>query len=113
MVDKIGDSGDSFGMSSASNAKLYKNEYKRAASDFEDALNADKKSQDMFQKDEFRKSMEEFAQVLKDSATALHNDKLLNRANQIEQDLAAYEKDGSRDSLSQLQKDLDNAKKLQ
>jgi len=110
MADKIGSSGDSPNISPA-DRKMYKNEYKHAADLFERTLNEDVKSNNMYQQDEFRKVMEQSVQVLKETATALHQDKLMDQANKIEEDLAAYQKDRSPASIFELHKDLEKAKK--
>ncbi len=111
MVGRVGDSGDSSGMSSAEK-KMYKSEFKHAADLFERTLDADTKSNNMYQKDEYRKVMEKSVQVLKETATALNQDNLLKQADQIEQDLNAYQQSATPASIFQLHQDLEKAKKI-
>ena len=111
MVGKIGDSGDSSGITPA-DKKMYKKEFEEAANLFEDALNSDTKSNYVFQKDEYRKVMEKSVDILKETADALNQKGLIDQANKLEKDLAAYEKDGgSQASIFQLHQDLEKAKK--
>jgi hypothetical protein len=65
----------------------------------------------MYQKDEYRKVMEQSVQVLKETASALKQDHLLDQANKIEEDLASYQQDHSKTSIFQLHQDLEKAKK--
>lgn len=110
MSGRIGDSGDN--LSPSEQTKMYKSEYKHAADLFERTLNEDQKSTNMYQKDEYRKVMEQSVQVLKETAYALNQDKLLQQADKIEQDLANYQKEGTPASIFQLHADLEKAKKI-
>jgi len=111
MVGRVGDSGDSSSMSSAEK-KMYKSEFKHAADLFERTLDADTKSDNMYQKDEYRQVMEKSVQVLKETAAALNQDNLLKQADQIEKDLNAYQQSATPASIFQLHQDLEKAKKI-
>jgi hypothetical protein len=110
MTGKIGDDGD-MSVTPAQAKKMYEHEYKQAADLFQRALDADAKSDNMYQKDEYRKVMEQSVQVLKETAGALKKDNLLDQANKIEQDLATYQQDHSKTSIFQLHQDLEKARK--
>ncbi len=111
MTGKIGGDGDMSPRLSAQDKKMYEQEYKHAADLFSRALDADTKSDNMYQKDEYRKVMEQSVQVLKETASALKQDRLLDQANKIEEDLATYQQDHSKTSIFQLHQDLEKAKK--
>jgi hypothetical protein len=110
MVDRISSEGDNPSISPRQERKMYESEYKQAADLFQRTLTEYAKSDNKYQKAEFKKVMEESLQVLNDAATELKRKDLLSQNNQIEKDYGAFQSDDTKDST--LKKDLDKAKRL-
>lgn len=112
MVDRVGgDSGDQMPPVSANQKrKMYEAEYKHAADLFERTLNEHAKSDNEYQKDAFRKVMDQSLSILKETAGELKRQELLRQNSQIEKDYAAYQDGGSKSAKSKLEHDLERAK---
>ncbi len=92
--------------------KMYEQEYKQGADLFKHALNQYNKSGDMFQKEEFKKVMDQAMQVLNESANGLMRKELQKQNSKIASDYATFQKyPGDKDTVQTLIKDLDSAKK--
>jgi hypothetical protein len=94
-----------------SDRKMYEQEYKQGAELFQRALNRHAKSDDIYQKQEFKEVMDEAMKVLNQTARGLKAQHLMTQNQQIKQDYSAYKKTGSSTAKSKLDEDLDNAKK--
>ncbi len=109
MADRIDDQGETPSILPRKQRILYEAEYKHAADLFQRTLNEYSKSDNVYQKEEFKKVMEESLQVLNDTATELRRKDLLNQNHQIERDYTAFQSDDKNDS--KLQTDLKKAKR--
>jgi len=109
MTDRVGDDGQTPPLSPHQEKKMYEAEYKQAADLFKNTLAAYEKSDNKYQKAEFKKVMEESLQVLNDAATGLRRNDLLNQNSQIEKDYTDFQMNDTNDT--KLQKDLDKAKR--
>ena len=109
MVDRIGDSGDTPPLSKSEAKKMCESEYKQAADLFQRTLESYSKSDNKYQKEEFKKVMRESLQVLNDAATELRRQDLLNQNSKIEKDYKEFQSDDTKQA--KLVKDLDAAKK--
>lgn len=89
--------------------KLYIQEYRHGATLFEKALLQSNKSST--QRKEFDAVMNIALEVLNQSASALKREDLLKQNQKISNDFQAYQKDPSKQNLSILKTDLDQAKK--
>lgn len=112
MVDRIGNGGsdDLSPISANQKRKMYESEYKHAADLFERTLNAHAKSDNPYQKEAFRKVMDKSLEILKETASELRRQKLLEQNQQIEKDYAAYQQDESKSAKTKLEHDLERAK---
>lgn len=109
MTDRIGDEGQIPPMSPRQEKKMYEAEYKQAADLFQRTLTEYSKSDNKYQKEEFKKVMQESLQVLNDAATELRRSDLLNQNSLIEKDYTAFQSDDTNND--KLKKDLDKAKR--
>lgn len=110
MADQISGN-EGMGPLSPQEKREYELEYKHGADLFKRALTDYSKSDNMFQKAEFKDVMEQAMQVLNDTAAELKRQELLNQNEQIEKDFAAFQDKDDSSSLEKLSKDLDKAKK--
>ena len=90
---------------------MYKEEYRHGAELFQKALQQYSKSDDMFQKGEFKDVMDNMMQVLNETARALKQSGLKEQNKKIAEDYAAYQDAPTPASQKQLAKDLEQAKK--
>jgi len=90
--------------------KLYEAEYKQAADLFQRSLNEYNKSDNMYQKEEFKKVMKEAMQILNDAAAELKRKDLNNQNDKIQHDFDTFRSDDTQ--ASALQADLTKAKRI-
>ena len=90
---------------------IYKEEYKHGVDLFQRALQQYSKTDDMFQKGEFKDVMDNMMQVLNETARALKEDHLKQQNKKIAADYANYQDSPSTDNQKKLAKDLDQAKR--
>jgi hypothetical protein len=110
MVDRVSGDGESHPIQ-PQERKLYEGEYKQATDLFQRSLNEYTKSDNMYQREEFKKVMREALQVLNETAAELKRTDLLKQNDKIAQDYNTFQSDDA-NSPKQLQSDLDKAKKL-
>jgi uncharacterized protein with ATP-grasp and redox domains len=91
--------------------KMYEQEFKHAADLFQRSLSEYSKSDNPYQKEEFKEVMDKAMRVLNETAQELTRKELLKQNQKIEQDWAAYQQDGSVSSQEKLNSDLEKAKK--
>ena len=91
--------------------KEYEEEYKHGADLFLRALNEYSKSDNMFQREEFKGVMEKAMQVLNDTARGLHRQELETQNKKIENDYATFQDQESPEAKAKLTQDLTKAKK--
>ena len=106
MTDKIEGDG---GKISWSDKKMYEQEYKHAADLFQRSLDQYSKSDNIFQKDAFKKVMDEALTVMNQTAGELKRNELLKQNSEIEQDYNTFQQDDS--ETKKLQSDLAKAKR--
>ncbi len=109
MVDRINSDGNLPSISPHQQKKTYESEYTHAADLFQRTLNEYSKSDNLFQKAEFKKVMDTALYVLKEAASELKRKDLLAQSKQIEQDYQAFQADPTQ--VSALNTDLDKTKK--
>jgi len=107
-MTKIGDEGQTPSIG-PHEKKMYEAEYKQAADLFQRTLAEYSKSDNIYQKAEFKKVMEESLQVLNDAATGLRRNDLLNQNSLIEKDYNSFQSDDK--DNAKLKNDLDKAKR--
>ncbi|MDE3046129.1 MAG: hypothetical protein KGJ02_05750 [Verrucomicrobiota bacterium] len=90
--------------------KMYESEYKHGADLFQRALNEHAKSDNIYQREEFKEVMEKAMQVLNETASALKKKDLEQQNQQIEQDYESYRNTGSLEAKDRLNRDLEKAK---
>lgn len=89
----------------------YEKEYKKGTELFEQALDNYGKSDNTFQKEEFRGVMDKAMNILNDSARGLVRKDLEEKNKQIRKDYEQFQKfPKDQDSVDKLKKDLDDAK---
>lgn len=104
---------ESIGPLGPRDVKMYEQEYKHGAELFQKALDDYAKSDNPFQKAEFKDVMEKSLQVLNDSAQGLARKELQKQNAQISKDYATFQKESDDPQrVSQLKSDLEKAKKL-
>jgi hypothetical protein len=98
---------------SAQDKMMYEKEYKRSAELFTQALNECVKSQNMYQREEFKDVMQESMKILNQTARQLMRKELLQQNEQIAKDFATFQKfPEDPDTQEKLLGDLEKAKKL-
>ncbi|MBS0624879.1 MAG: hypothetical protein JSS32_02375 [Verrucomicrobia bacterium] len=110
MADQIQGS-EGMGPLSPQEKREYELEYKHGADLFKRALDDYSKSDNIFQKAEFKDVMQQAMQVLNDTAAELKRQELLKQNQAIQKDFAAFQDKDDDASISKLSKDLDKAKK--
>lgn len=92
--------------------KMYEQEYKHSADLFKRALDQYNKSDNMYQKAEFKDVMDKAMQVLNETANELMRKELKKQNEQIAKDYATFQKfPKDPDTQDKLSHDLDKAKK--
>ncbi len=92
--------------------KQYEQEYKHSADLFKRALDQYNKSDNPYQKAEFKDVMDKAMNVLNETAQALMRKELEEQNEKIEKDYQTFQKfPGDPDTIDQLNADLDQAKK--
>lgn len=92
--------------------KMYEQEYKHSADLFKRALDQYAKSDNPYQKAEFKDVMDKALNVLNETASELMRKELANQNEVISKDYATFQKyPEDQDTLDKLSKDLDKAKK--
>ncbi len=92
--------------------KMYEQEYKHSADLFKRALDQYGKSDNPYQKAEFKDVMDKSMQVLNETAHGLMRKELEEQNRQIAKDYARFQKfPGDSDTVDKLGSDLDKAKK--
>ena len=91
--------------------QLYQQEFKHAADLFQRSLDQYAKSDNPYQKEEFKEVMDKAMRVLNETAQELMKNELLKQNEKIAQDWATYQQNESVDAQKQLSKDLDKAKR--
>ncbi len=91
--------------------KMYEQEFKHAATLFQQALDSYAKSDNPYQKQEFKEVMDKAMRVLNETAQELTRKELLNQNVKIANDYATYQQDSSTSAQAKLQSDLEKAKK--
>lgn len=92
--------------------EMYQQEYKHGADLFQRALEQYAKSDNPYQKEEFKQVMDKALRVLNETARELKQQKLLNQNDKISQDYLAYQDQLSAEAKDKLDQDLERAKKL-
>ena len=91
--------------------KMYEQEYKHGANLFDKALNQYEKSDNSFQKAEFKDVMDKAMRVMNDSAHGLIRKDLEEQNQKIAEDYETFQKyPGDTDASKKLHKDLGDAK---
>jgi len=109
MVDQVGNSGMS--PLSPQDKRAYEAEYRHGLDLFKRALDDYSHSKNMFQKAEFKDVMEKAMKVLNETAAELQQKELLKQNDRIAQDFACFDGQDSPTNISQLTKDIDQAKR--
>lgn len=92
--------------------KMYEQEYKHSADLFKRALDQYNKSENPYQKAEFKDVMDKAMQVLNETAHGLMRKELDDQNKKIAKDYANFQKyPGDPDTVDKLNSDLDKAKK--
>ncbi len=91
--------------------KLYEQEYRHGADLFQRALTEYSKSENLYQKEQFKDVMDKAMVVLNETARELKRQELLKQNKTIEKDYAAYQSHPDDRSQGALNADLDKAKK--
>lgn len=92
--------------------KMYEEEYKQSADLFKRALSQYNKSDNMYQKAEFKDVMDKAMNVLNETAHELMRKELEAQNQKIAADYQNFQKyPGDPDTIQKLNKDLDKAKK--
>lgn len=92
--------------------RKYEQEYKESAQLFQDAVQHYAKSDNPYQKKEFQEVMNSALSILNETARELNRKALFDQNAKIEKDYAAFNKSpDDAGAVSQLEKDLDDAKK--
>ncbi|MBX7066688.1 MAG: hypothetical protein K1X28_05605 [Parachlamydiales bacterium] len=92
--------------------KMYEQEYKHSADLFKRALDQYNKSENPYQKAEFKDVMDKAMTVLNETAHGLMRKELEDQNKKIANDYANFQKyPGDPDTLDKLNSDLDKAKK--
>jgi hypothetical protein len=91
--------------------RMYEAEYKHAANLFDRSLDGFAHSDNKYKKEAFQKVMDQSMQVLKDVASELKRQELLQQCKQIEQDYNEYKSKGTADAEIKLHDDLEKAGK--
>lgn len=95
-----------------SEKKMYEEEYKHSADLFKRALDQYNKSENPYQKAEFKDVMDQAMQVLNETASGLMRKELKEQNQHIAKDYATFQKHPKDpDTLNKLNHDLDKAKK--
>lgn len=90
--------------------KLFEQEYKHGADLFQRALQEYAKSNDMYQKEEFKEVMDKAMLVINETAKELKRQELLKQSRQIEEDYKAYQANPTPEAQKKLNADLEQAK---
>jgi hypothetical protein len=91
---------------------MYEQEYRDSAQLFRDAVEHYAKSDNIYQKKEFQEVMDKALSILNETARELNRKGLLEQNAKIEQDYAKFNKSPDDEgAITQLEKDLDDAKK--
>ena len=109
MVDQVGNSGMS--PLSPQDKRAYEAEYRHGHDLFKRALDDYSHSKNMFQKAEFKEVMGKAMKVLNETAAELQRKELQQQNERISQDFASFDEQDNSTNISQLTKDLDNAKR--
>jgi hypothetical protein len=92
--------------------KMYEQEYKHSADLFKRALDQYSKSENPYQKEEFKGVMEKAMNVLNETAAELMRKELLKQNDLISKDYETFQQfPDDPDTIQKLNKDLDQAKK--
>lgn len=92
--------------------KMYEQEYKHSADLFKRALDQYNKSENPYQKEDFKDVMDKAMQVLNETAQGLMRKELQDQNQKIAKDYENFQKyPGDPDTLDKLKGDLDKAKK--
>lgn len=91
--------------------EAYRREYREGANLFQKSLEASQKSSYAPQKEQFQKVMQESMEVLNQTARQLKSDRLIHQNERISKGLQDYEKNPNAKSASDLNRDLEDAKK--
>ena len=89
----------------------YELEYKHGADLFKRALNDYLKSDNYFQKEEYKEVMQKAMQVLNETAAELKRQELFKQNQMIQKDFTSFQKLDNEASIEKLAKDLEKAKK--
>ncbi|HSX10790.1 MAG TPA: hypothetical protein VLF94_03625 [Chlamydiales bacterium] len=96
---------------SRKDAKMYEQEYKQGAALFQKSLNEYAKSDNMYQKEEYKEVMNQAMQVLNETARGLKRQELLKQNEEIERDYGDYQNNPNDRRIQQkLDQDLEKAK---
>ncbi len=91
---------------------MYEQEYKHSADLFQKALDQYSKSDNMFQKEEFKDVMDRSLNILNEAAAGLIRKDLMEQNQKISQDYENFQKSpGDPDTVDKLKGDLDKAKR--
>lgn len=91
--------------------KEFEQEYRTSVDLFQKALNQSVKSQNPYQKQQFKEVMQSAMHVLNETARELKNAHLTQQTQQIAKDYQAYQSHPSGIAQQKLNQDLDHAKK--
>ena len=91
--------------------KMYEQEFQHAATLFQQALDSYSKSDNPYQKEEFKEVMDKAMRVLNETAQELMRKELMSQNQKIENDYASFQQDGSMGAQAKLDSDLEKAKK--
>jgi len=92
--------------------KMYEQEYKHSADLFKRALDQYTKSDNPYQKAEFKDVMDKAMNVLNETASGLMRKELKTQNDLISKDYATFQKyPGDKDTLDKLSQDLEKARK--
>ena len=92
--------------------KLYEQEYKQSADLFKRALDQYTKSQNPYQREEFKDVMDRAMHILNETARGLMRSELEKQNEEISKDYSVFQKSPENsDAAQKLGQDLDNAKK--
>lgn len=92
--------------------KMYEQEYGHSVDLFQRALDEYNKSDNPYQKAEFKDVMDQAKEILNQTAHSLMRKELEEQSAKIAKDYATFEKyPGDPDTIDKLRKDLDQAKK--
>lgn len=99
-----------YGRISRKEMKMYEQEYKQGAALFQKALGDYAKSEDIYQKEEFKEVMNQAMQVLNETAQGLKRQELLKQNEEIEKDYTSYQNSPDEKIQQKLNDELEKAK---